>query len=292
MDDAVELVVDAHAALAESPVWDERTGKLVWVDLLGGVVHFTDVGTGADVAVPVGQMVGAVALCEGGGLLIAIEEGFAMLDAGRAQFEVIAPIIAADPSMRMNDGKVDPAGRFWAASMAIDESPGAGTLYRLDPDRSATSVLDGLTIPNGLDWSEDRRSMVYVDTATSQVDLFTYDDASGMISDRRTLVAIDPRRGFPDGLTLDQDGFVWVALFDGWGVERYSPDGRLDRRINVPAAQCTSVAFGGPNYEDLFITTGQEGFPHGGKADQPHAGGVFRCRPGVRGRPTNRFFGA
>ncbi len=191
----------------------------------------------------------------------------------------------------MNDGKVDPSGRFWAGSMAKDERAGAGTLYRLDPDRSVTPMVDGLTIPNGLDWSADGRTMFYIDTTTNRVDAFDYDDAAGTIAGRRPAVLVDPGRGFPDGMTLDAEGFLWVALFDGWGVHRYAPDGRLDRRIEVPAAQVTSVAFGGRDYDELYITTGQEGFPAGGLPGQPHAGGVFRCRPGVRGRPPNRFGG-
>ena len=289
--DTVELVIDAHAQLAESPVWDERTGRLVWVDLLGGIVHLTDIANGADVALPVDQMVGAVALCEDGRLVIAVEDGFARLDPSRGHVEIIAPVTAADAGMRMTDGKVDPSGRFWAGSMALDEHAGAGTLYRLDPDRSATAMLDGLTIPNGLDWSADGRTMFYIDTTTSRVDAFDYDDASGTISGRRPVVTIDPKEGFPDGMTLDAEGFLWVALFDGWGVHRYAPDGRLDRRIVVPAAQCTSVAFGGRDYDELYITTGQEGFPAGGLPGQPNAGGIFRCRPGVRGRAPNRFRG-
>jgi sugar lactone lactonase YvrE len=289
--DEVELVVDAHAALAESPVWDDRGGRLVWVDLLGGIVHLTDVGIGADVAIRVGQMVGAVALREDSHLLIAIEDGFALLDPGRGRYEIIAPVLASDHALRMNDGKVDPSGRFWAGSMAMDERADAGTLYRLDADRSVTPMLHGFTIPNGLDWSADRRTMYHIDTATSRVDRFDYDDVSGAISGRQAVVAIKPSQGFPDGMTLDAEGFLWVALFDGWGVHRYAPDGRLDRRIEVPAAQCTSVAFGGADYDELYMTTGQEGFPPGGRPEQPHAGGVFRCRPGVRGRPPNRFRG-
>lgn len=287
----VELVIDAHAQLAESPVWDDRTGRLVWVDLLGGIVHLTDIAIGADVAIPVGQMVGAVALCEDGRLVVAIEAGFARLDPARGHVEIVAPVTAGDPGLRMNDGKVDPSGRFWAGSMAMDERAGAGTLFRLDPDRSVTAMLDGLTIPNGLDWSADGRTMVYIDTTTSRVDRFDYDDAIGTITGRRPAVLVDPGRGYPDGMTLDAEGFLWVALFDGWGVHRYTPEGRLDRRIDVPAAQVTSVAFGGRDYDELYITTGQEGFPAGGLPGQPHAGGVFRCRPGVRGRPPNRFRG-
>lgn len=292
MTQGVELFVDAHAALAESPVWDDRTGTLWWVDLLGGIVHRTDTATGDDQSIPVGQAIGAIALCRDQRLLIAIEDGFGLLDPDGGRVELIAPVDVDDPSMRMNDGKVDPSGRFWAGSMATDEHAGAGTLYRLDADRSVRRMLGGLTISNGLDWSDDRRTMYYIDTGTGRVDRFAYDDVEGAISDRQPLVTIAAADGFPDGMTLDVEGFLWVALFDGWGVNRYAPDGRLDRRIELPAQQVTSVTFGGPDYADLYITTGQEGFPPGGRPDQPHAGGVFRCDPGVRGRPANRFLGS
>jgi sugar lactone lactonase YvrE len=289
--DEVELIVDAHAALAESPVWDDRIEKLYWIDLIGGVVHRTDTNSGADEVVPVGQSIGALALCEGDELLLAVEDGFGVLDPDTAEFELAVPIEADDHRMRMNDGKVDPSGRFWAGSMAYDERVGAGTLYRLDPEQTVTRMIEGVTMSNGLDWSDDRRTMYYIDTVTGRVDRFDYDDPSGTISARQPVVMIPRNEGYPDGMALDAEGYLWVALFDGWAVHRYAPDGRLDRRIELPAQQVTSVAFGGPDLEHLYITTGQEGFPAGGRPDQPHAGGVFRCRPGVRGRPTNRFRG-
>jgi sugar lactone lactonase YvrE len=291
MTDKVELVVDAHAKLAESPVWDDRTGRLYWVDLLGGIVHLTDVGTGTDDAIPIGQAIGAVGLCQDHHLVIAIEEGFGLLDPATGDFAVIAPVDPEDDTMRMNDGKVDPSGRFWAGSMDFDGHAGAGALYRLEADRSVTRVFDGLAIPNGIDWSTDGGTMYFIDSGTGRVDRFDYNDADGNVSSRQTVVAIPPSQGLPDGMTLDADGYLWVALFDGWAVHRYAPDGRLERRIEVPAQQVTSVAFGGPGYDELYITTGQEGFPPGGRPDQPHAGGVFRCRPGVHGRPVNRFLG-
>lgn len=291
MRDEVELIVDAHAGLAEGPIWDDRTGTLYWIDLIRGLVHRTDPATGIDEVIPVGRSIGAIALREDGGLVAAVEDGFGILDPETGAFELIVPVEADDPTTRMNDGKVDPSGRLWAGTMAYDERAGAGTLYRLGPDRSVTAVLEGATISNGLDWTDDRQSMYYIDTPTRRVDRFDYDDATGTISGRRPAVTIPPDEGYPDGMTLDTDGYLWVALFDGWGVQRYAPDGRLDRRIEVPAQQVTSVGFGGADLDELYITTGQEGFPPAGRPDQPHAGGLFRCRPGVHGRPANRFRG-
>lgn len=286
-----ELLIDAHAALGEGPVWDDRENCLWWVDILGGAIHRTDPSSGRDEVVPIGQFVGAVALRASGGLVAAVRDGFVAVDAASGRVDLLAPVEAHDPTMRMNDGKVDPAGRFWAGTMGVVPRPGAGTLYRLDADLRVTAVLPGTTISNGLDWSLDGRTMYYIDTPTYRVDRFAFEPVSGALTDRRPTVAIREGAGGPDGMTVDAEGYLWVALWDGWAVERYGPDGRLDRRVEVPAQQASSCAFGGPDLDLLFITTAQEGFPPGGVPDQPHAGGVFVCRPGVRGRASFRFAG-
>ncbi len=291
MDDRPELVVDAHAELAEGPVWDDRLQRLWWIDLLGGIVHQWDPSTGADRAIPVGQPIGALALRATGDPIVAVRDGFAMLDPATGRLDLIAAIAPDDPGIRMNDGKVGPDGGFWAGSMAADERTGLGRLHRLDPDGTVAEVLTELTIPNGLDWTDDGRQLLFIDTPSRRVDRFDVGPSGRTLSDRRPAFEIPDGAGWPDGMTLDADGFAWVCLWDGWAVVRYAPDGRIDRRIELPAAQVTSCAFGGPDLDELFVTTGQEGFPPGGLADQPHAGGVFRCRPGVRGRPTRRFKG-
>jgi sugar lactone lactonase YvrE len=286
-----ELFVDAHAALGEGPVWDDRENCLWWVDILGEAIHRTDPSSRRDEVVPIGQYVGAVALRASGGLVAAVRDGFVAVDPASGRLDLLAPVEVHDPATRMNDGKVDPAGRFWAGTMGVDPRPGAGTLYRLDADLRVTAVLPGTTISNGLDWSLDGRTMYYIDTPTRRVDRFAFDSASGALAGRAPAVAIREGAGGPDGMTVDAEGYLWVALWDGWAVERYSPDGRLDRRVEVPAQQASSCAFGGPDLDMLFITTAQEGFPPGGLPDQPHAGGVFVCRPGVRGRAPFRFAG-
>jgi sugar lactone lactonase YvrE len=286
-----ELLVDAHAKLGEGPVWDEREGCLWWVDILGEAIHRTDPASGSDEIVPVGQLIGAVVPRASGGLVAAVQDGFVAVDPANGRVEGLVPVEATDPTTRMNDGKVDPAGRFWAGTMGVDHRPNAGTLYRLDPDLRVTAMVTGTTISNGLDWSPDGQTMYYIDTPTRRVDRFDFDPATGAIRGRTPAVAIREGAGSPDGMTVDADGFLWVALWDGWAVERYSPGGRLERRVEVPAQQASSCAFGGPDLEFLFITTAQEGFPPGGLPDQPHAGGLFVCRPGVRGRPPFRFAG-
>jgi sugar lactone lactonase YvrE len=288
---AAELFLDAHATLGEGPVWDGTERCLWWVDILEGVVHRTAIDTAADERFPVGQYVGAVGLRAQGGLIAAVRDGFATFDPRTGRLDLVADLQDDGRTLRMNDGKVDPGGRFWAGMMAQDHRPGAGTLYRLDPDLTVTPMVERTSISNGLDWSPDGTTMYYIDSTPRRVDRFDYDAATGTIANRTTLIPIRDGAGFPDGMTVDAEGYLWVAMWEGWGVERYSPDGQLDRRVEVPAEQASSCAFGGPELDLLFITTAQEGFPRGGKPDQPHAGGVFVCRPGVRGRPAVRFGG-
>jgi sugar lactone lactonase YvrE len=285
----VELVLDARAELAEGPVWDDRLQRLWWVDIMAGAVHLTDPSTGTDETILVGQPVGSLGLRQTGTPVVAVRDGFASLRE-QGGIDLIAEVEIDDPTMRMNDGKVGPDGGFWAGTMSVNERPGVGHLYRLDPDGSVDALFGGVTISNGLDWSLDRRSLYYIDSPTRRVDRFDVGTDGRSISARTVAFEIEaPDDRVPDGMTIDADGFLWVCLWDGWGVERYAPDGRLDTRIEIPAAQVTSCAFGGPDLDELYVTTAQEGFPAGGRADQRHAGGIFRIRPGVRGRPSHRF---
>jgi sugar lactone lactonase YvrE len=286
-----ELLVDPLAALGEGPVWDDRKQCLWWVDIMGKSVHRTNPADLHDDVYSAGQFVGSLALREKGGLVLALSEGFATFDPADGRVELIAPVESGDASTRMNDGKVDPAGRFWAGTMGVDHRANAGTLYRLDTDRRVTPVLAPVTISNGLDWSLDGRTMYYIDTRTRRVDEFDFDVSTGEISNRRPFIEIPQSDGSPDGMTIDAEGYLWVALWNGWAVQRYAPDGTPDIRVDVPAAETSSCAFGGPDLDQLFITTAQEGFPAGGKADQPHAGSLFVCRPGPRGRAPFRYLG-
>jgi sugar lactone lactonase YvrE len=286
-----ELVVDARAALGEGPVWDEREQCLWWVDIMSKSVHRTKPADLHDDVYAVGQFVGSLALRESSGLVLALGEGFATLDTDNGAVELIAPVESDDATTRMNDGKVDPAGRFWAGTMGVDHRANAGTLYRLDADWRVTPMVTPVTISNGLDWSLDGRTMYYIDTRTCRVDQLDYDVSTGSISNRRPFIEVPESDGSPDGMTIDAEGYLWVALWKGWAVHRYAPDGALDMRVDVPAAETSSCAFGGPDLDQLFITTAQEGFPPGGKPDQPHAGSLFVCRPGPHGRAPFRFAG-
>jgi sugar lactone lactonase YvrE len=286
----VELVVDAHAQVGEGPVWDPRQQRLLWTDIIGREVHVFDPVSGRDIAVPVDQPVGAIALRSAGGYVAAVQDGFAELDLESGQLALLAPVEKGLLDNRMNDGKCDRAGRFWAGTMAVDATHERGALYRLDPDHHVTCVLGGVTISNGLAWSADDSTMYYVDTGHDRVDAFDFDIASGRISRRRTLVAFEAADGRPDGMTLDADGYLWIALAGGWCVRRYGADGTLDREVRLPVRLVTSCIFGGEDLGDLYITTGGYDVAPDDPA-QPNAGGLFRHRPGVFGLPPDAYRG-
>src|SRR5476651_511497 len=287
-----DLVLDAQAELGEGPVWDATASCLYFVDILRGHVHRFDPGTSALRTYHVHQFVSAVAIAERGDLVLAVRDGFARMDPATGNVRVIAGVEADRPDRRMNDGKCDALGRFWAGTMAPDERVrGAGSLYRLDPDGRVHTMLGGVSISNGLDWTGDGRAMYYVDSPTQTIDVFDVDPASGAIANRRVFVRIPVAQGTPDGLTLDADGHVWVALWHGGAVHRYAPDGTLNTIVRVPTMCPTSCAFGGSDLRDLYITTASITLSARRRAEQPMAGGLFRCRPGAQGRLPNRFAG-
>lgn len=289
---SAEVVLDAGAAMGEGARWDAASGRLLWVDIEAGLVHRFHPASGADEVFAAGQPVGAVAPRAGGGLVLALRDGFALAPAWGSPPSLVAPLGAGGPGpgMRMNDGACDRAGRFWAGTMALDYRPGAGALYRLDPDHRVTTMLEGVAVSNGLGWSPDGRRFYYVDSPTGGVDAFDADPEAGTIGRRRRLVDIPRREGLPDGLAVDGEGAIWVALWGGRGVQRYRPDGRLCGRVEVGAANVTSCALGGPAGDLLFVTTaGAASSPEAG-ADA-HAGALWCCPVVTSGPPAAAFGG-
>lgn len=289
---ATEVVVRRAGLLCEGPLWDPRIERLLWVDIPLGLVHQLDVATGEDAVVrDVGQPVGCVALRGSGGYVVATERAVAMADVDWQAVEQIAELPCQPELTRTNDGACDPWGCFWVGTVAHDEGPGAGALYRLDASGAVTQVLDGVSVSNGIDWSPDRSTMFYVDSGTGRVDLFDVDPDDGHVAGRRPLVEIELPGAVPDGLTVDAEGFVWVAVWDGGRIRRYTPDGRLDREVLLPVTRVTSVAFGGPRLDALYVTTARDGLSAADLERQPLAGSVFVHDPGVQGRPPNAWAG-
>lgn len=273
----------AEAALGEGPTWDHASGTLLWVDVLASEVHRHSPARGDDAVLEVPQHVGAAKPRTRGGLVVNLRDGIALLDPDGTRTWLV---YWAREGVRGNDAAVDPAGRLWAGTMRYDEKPD-GWLARVEPTGDAKVVLDKVGISNGIGWSPDATLMYYIDSAEHRVDVFDYDRDTGEAVNRRPLAEV--RRGLPDGLTVDSSGAVWVALFGGAAVHRYTPDGRLDREIELPVAQPTACCFGGPDFTDLYVTTARNGLS--GDALSELAGSVL-VLPGVgEGLPSHAFAG-
>jgi sugar lactone lactonase YvrE len=284
---SAELVLDAHADLGEGPLWDARTGELLWVDIMAGLVHRFDPASGTNRTFDAGQPVSAVVPRTIGGYALAVRDGFAVTS-DRGGVILVAAVEADRRETRMNDGACDSRGRFWAGTMHLDCVTCVGSLYRLDATGEVQVMCGEVTISNGIAWSPDDAVMYYVDTPTLGIDAFDYEPETGVIAGRRQVATIEDGAGSPDGLVVDAEGCIWVALWEGWGVRRYAPDGTHLGTVEVPASRVTKPAFGGEGLTDLYVTTAA---PEEPDPAQPHAGGLFRARPGVRGLPTYAFAG-
>jgi len=287
-----DLIQDARAELGEGPVWDDRSGRVHWVDIRAGRVHRFAPAGGSDPVLELGQPVGSLALGADGGLVVAIRDGFGLVPAGSNRIERVIEVEKDIATNRMNDGRCDPAGRFWAGTMADDRTPGAGSLYRLQQVGGALvpqRMFGGLTIANGIDWSPDGRLMYYIDSPTQRVDVFDFDVEAGAVGNRRVFAEIPEAEGLPDGMVVDAEGGVWVALFWKGRVRRYTPGGAVSMEVEVPVTLVTSATFGGPDLRDLYITTARHRLTPEESGRQVHAGSLFCCRPGPAGRPAHRF---
>ena len=281
-----EVVLEAGAALGEGPIWSVAEQVLYWLDIEAHAVHRFDPVTGSDDSVDVGEMPGALGLRRSGGAVLAVQSGFAVCGAWPFRPSPLAAVDDDRPELRMNDGACDSRGRFWAGTMRLDASGTEAALHRLGPTGEVTSMLDGVGISNGIAWSPDDTLMYYVDTPTHGVDVFDFDADEGTIANRRRLIEVDPAHGDPDGLVCDSEGCLWLALWTGSSVRRYSPTGDLIGIVELPVSRVTKCAFGGPALDDLYITTA-------GSRDtrEPHAGALFHAATGVRGCVPNLFAG-
>ena len=276
-----ELLSPVGAQLGEGPSWDPVRHMWCWVDITSRAVYLSDESGTTLARWSTPQDVGA-ALPARDGFLLASRDGFDFL----AEDGTVRPVCAVQPDrpdIRFNDAKCDPRGRAFAGTMAYDETPGEAMLVRLDPGPNARPVLTGLTLGNGLGWSPDGRRMHFIDSPTHQVTQFEYDVDAGEIGARVGAVEIAKDQGMPDGMCVDDTGAIWVALWGGSAVHRYTPDGELDTVVAVPTRHVTSVAFGGPGASTLLITTARFGLGEAVLAEEPDAGGLFVLEPGVTG---------
>jgi len=290
MTTRAELFHDGHALLGEGPVWDAREGLLFWVDIDAGIIWRVKPG-GRPEHMDVGQKVGAVALRRTGGLALALKAGFALLDRWGGSFELVASPEKDKPKNRMNDGKCDGAGRFWAGTMHDPETRASGCLYRLDPDLSCHRMVSGVTVSNGLAWSPDSRVMYYADSPAKRVWAWDFDPASGEVANRRVFIDTTPTGGAPDGATVDSEGGYWLTLPSSGRVIRYDPAGKPMQTIELPVEHPTCAMFGGPRLDVLYVTTATFFRSPQELAHQPLCGGLFAIDAGVRGLPEARFRG-
>lgn len=278
----VECAVRVASVLGESPFWDARRGLCWWADIKGRVVHRFDPRSGVDRTITLPSMAGAIAMRRDGRLLVAAERSIVVVDPDDERVTPSGIEISIGEGLRFNDGKCDPAGRFWVGTMALDAAHGRGALYCVNGDGTVETKLQSLTISNGLAWHASTTTMYHVDTATRCVFAFDYEPGTTRIDRRRVAIEIPERQGLPDGIALDAEGMLWVALWGGSCVARWNPrTGQELERIAVPATQVSSCAFGGARLDTLFITTARDGLDDAELARQPLAGSLFSCVTGT-----------
>ena len=292
---AAELLLDAKAILAEGPHWNAAQGKLYWVDIQGCSFGRLDVRSGRDERFAIGKTVGAVVSSRGRRRRrLSLHAGrFERYDCRTGELTAIADPEADKPANRFNDGKCDSRGRFWAGTMEDAENNVAGALYVLDNDLSCRKAHENVGVSNGIAWNAEETEMYYIDSMKGTVTSFDYDAAYGRIANPRIIIDFQAEPGAPDGMTIDAEGMLWIAHWGGWQVFRWNP--RTGEKLDaayVPAAKATSCIFGGDDLGTMYITTASIGLSPEQLGEQPHAGGIFAYRPGVKGTPSHAFGGA
>ena len=282
-------IVDCRNVLGEGALWCALESRLWWIDISSPSLWSWLPATNKVEHWPLPKPPGSFALRKNGGFLFAFRNGLATLDRPGGELRWVEGLELGDE--RFNDGKTDRAGRFWAGTMDRRLGSPIGRLYRVDATLRAQPVDKGFTISNGIGWSPDDRVMYFTDTPSRRIYRYDFDRASGDVSNRRVFVEVAPGHGGPDGMTVDAEGFLWSAQFDRWCINRYAPEGKLERSIRLPVQRATTCMFGGPDLSILYVTSARMDLTEAQLAEQPHAGGVFALDVGARGLPEPRFAG-
>lgn len=287
-----ELLYKADARLGEGPVWNEEEKRLYWVDIIPGELHRFDPRTGKDESFSCGEQIGTFAFRKNGGFVAAMQSGIYNLDLSESEVKkklVVDP--EPDTPNRFNDGKCDPAGRFLAGTIYTDRKDGSrcyGGFYSVEPDGGFRKLLNNITISNGLCFSPNYKTFYYIDSTTQKVDAYDYDLKTGSLSNGRTAVQIPKEAGLPDGMTIDAEGMLWIALYGGSAVIRINPEsGEILTKVEVPAIFVTCPTFGGEDFSTLYITTRRK--EDASEENDPLGGALFVVQPGVAGMPSFRF---
>lgn len=280
----VELVLNTKSELGEGAIWNFKTGELMWVNIKGKILNFYNPITGNNKEMFTGQMIGTVVPTKSGKVLVALQNGIYAFEIKTGSKKLIVDPEEQLPNNRFNDGKCDPSGRFWAGTMSTIGEKKAGLLYRLNTDNTIHKMVEAVSISNGIVWSADKTKMYYIDTPTQKVMAYDYNNKTGDISNPVVAVEIPNNMGSPDGMTIDENGNLWIALWGGFAVACWNPEsGNLVKTVKVPAKNVTSCAFGDNDLETLYITTAREDNSIEELEKYPHSGGVFKTRPGVKG---------
>jgi sugar lactone lactonase YvrE len=285
----VEIVAPAVDALGEGPVWLETTAQLLRVDINAPAIVLRDTASGTERRRSMAAPVGFALPAAGGALVAGVGRELVWLDDFDAEPQSLASVEPGETANRFNDAACDPRGRLWAGTMSTTRAQGAAALYRLEPGGVPEVAIAGATISNGLDWNLDATRLYYIDSTTQRVDAIDFDLDRGNLGTRRAFVTIDQEDGLPDGLCVDAEGGVWIALFGGGAIRRHLPDGTLDVHLTLPVTNPTCPAFGGPDHSDLYVTSARHRLTPAQLAREPLAGSLLKLRPGVSGRPANRF---
>ena len=290
MSDSIECVVDCRNRLGEVPVWDVAEQALYWVDIEGKLLQRYTPATQAMERWQMPERISSFALREEGGLIVAFASGIALYDLVTGGIEWIARP-DKNPRNRFNEGKCDRRGRFWAGTMDDRLSAHSASLFRVDPDLSVHRMLGEIGISNCFVWSLENDAFYFADSMDRRIYRFDYDHAAGRIANRSLFTDTTAQNVVPDGGTIDEEGFIWNAQWDGWRVVRYAPDGRIDRIVEMPVQKPTSCMFGGPDLATLYVTSAIWDLTPDKLKDQPAAGGLFALDLGIRGVPEPRFAG-
>jgi sugar lactone lactonase YvrE len=284
-----ECIIDAKALLGEGPVWDEKLEELIWLDIEGYKLHRYRPKDGDTLEYKLKQKAGAAVPAEDGSWILAMQDGFYRFDLETGQANLILQTNEPEGLTRLNDGKCDPSGRFWAGSISSNGEKIAA-LYTLETDSILTNRLSPVTISNGLAWSQDVKTMYYIDSGEKVVSAFDYDAVSGEITNRRTVITFLEGEGGPDGMSIDVEGMLWIGHWDGGQLSRWNPHtGKKLAQVELPVRHVTSCAFGGPDMDELYITTARIAMDEQALEKYPLAGGLFRVKVGVKGLPVHRY---
>jgi len=280
----IRAISEVTSDLGEGPIWSADTNSVTWTDITQNTFHTADIDTGKTMSFGVPSMVGAIAHSKDGGYIAATQKGFARIGVD-GKYSSLHSFLPDD--MRMNDGKVDPAGRFWAGSMALSFEKGRGSLYILEKDNSYRSILDDITLSNGMGWSPDAQYFYYIDSVPGVLKRFDYDLHTGQISNPKDLITFDSSSGIPDGMSMSSDGKIVIALWDGRRIEIYEPSGEKVSEITLGVSRPTSCTFAGPNRDILIVSTASQGID---RADEPLAGKILAVTgTGLSGLPTQQY---